>query len=148
MEARETMAQRPLAEGMYRIADGEPRLLGGRRKSDGKYAFPRPVGAEAELYEPVDLASEGLLWSFTVQRFCPKTPYAGDPKTFRPYAVGYVELAGQIIVEGHLVTDDFSKLKIGAPMRLTLVPFNTDPDGTEVMIYGFEAAGRPAGATS
>jgi uncharacterized OB-fold protein len=135
------MGQRPLAEGMYRLVDGEPRLLGGRRKSDGKYAFPRPVGADAALYDPVDLASEGRLWSFTVQRFCPKTPYAGDPKTFRPYAVGYVELPDQIIVEGHIVTDDFSALRIGEAMRLTLVPFSADPDGTQVMVYGFEAAG-------
>lgn len=136
------MGQRPLADGMYRISGGEPRLLGGRRKSDGKYAFPLPTGAEAALYEPVDLASEGSLWSFTVQRFRPKTPYAGpgEAKSFQPYAVGYVELPGQIIVEGHVVTDDFSKLKIGAPVRLTLIPFNQDPDGTEVMIYGFELA--------
>jgi uncharacterized OB-fold protein len=142
-EAWETMGQRPLAEGMYRIVDGAPRLLGGRRKSDGKYAFPLPTGGEGALYDPVDLASEGVLWSYTVQRFRPKTPYAGqgDAKTFAPYAVGYVELAGQIIVESHIVTDDFNALRIGAPVRLTLIPFQQDPDGTAVMIYGFEADG-------
>jgi len=77
-----------------------------------------------------------------VQRFRPKTPYAGrgDAKSFEPYAVGYIELPGQIIVESHIIADDFNSLKIGAPMRLTLVPFREDPDGTEVMIYGFEAA--------
>ena len=136
------MGQRPLAEGIYRLVDGAPRLLGGRRKSDGKFAFPLPLGAEAELYEPVELASEGVLWSFTVQRFRPKTPYAGrgDAKDFQPYAVGYVELPGQIIVESHIVADDFHALRIGAPVRLTLVPLREDPDGTEVMIYGFEIA--------
>jgi uncharacterized OB-fold protein len=136
------MGQRPLAEGMYRIVDGAPRLLGGRRKSDGKYAFPLPQGGDGALYEPVELTSEGVLWSFTVQRFRPKTPYAGrgDAKSFEPYAVGYVELPGQIIVESHIVCDDFNSLKIGAPMRLTLVPFRDDPDGAQVMIYGFEAA--------
>jgi len=143
------MGQRPLAEGMYRIVDGAPYLLGGRRKSDGKYAFPLPQGEDGALYEPVRLASEGVLWSFTVQRFRPKTPYAGrsDAKSFEPYAVGYVELPGQIIVESHIVCDDFNSLKIGAAMRLTLVPFREDPDGTQVMIYGFEAADarRPQG---
>ena len=141
-EARETMDQRPLAEGIYRMVGAAPRLLGGRRKSDGKYAFPLPRGADGALYDQVDLASEGVLWSFTVQRFRPKTPYAGagDAKSFAPYAVGYVELPGQIIVESHIVADDFSTLKIGAPVRLTLVPFREDPDGTQVMIYGFEVA--------
>jgi len=135
------VGQRPLAEGLYRVVDGAPRLLGGRRKSDGKYAFPLPQGGDAALYDPVELASEGTLWSYTVQRFRPKTPYAGpDGAAFRPYAVGYVELPGQIIVESHIATDDFNALKIGLPVRLTLIPFRQDPDGTQVMIYGFEAA--------
>ena len=134
------MGQRPLAEGLYRVVDGAPRLLGGRRKSDGKFAFPLPQGAQGADYETVDLASEGSLWSYTVQRFRPKTPYAGqgDEASFKPYAVGYVELPGQIIVESHIATDDFSSLKIGMPVRLTLIPFRDEPDGTQVMIYGFE----------
>ena len=134
------MGQRPLAEGLYRVVDGAPRLLGGRRKSDGKYAFPQPQGAQGADYETVDLASEGSLWSYTVQRFRPKTPYAGpgDEASFQPYAVGYVELPGQIIVESHIATDDFNALKIGMRVRLTLIPFRDDPDGTQVMIYGFE----------
>ena len=127
---------------MYRLVDGQPRLLGGRRKSDGKFAFPLPQGAQGDLYDAVDLASEGSLWSFTVQRFRPKTPYVGpgDDKTFKPYAVGYVVLPGQIIVESHIVIDDFGALKIGMPLRLTLIPFAADPDGGQVMIYGFEPA--------
>ena len=136
------MSQRPLADGLYRLVDGAPRLLGGRRKTDGKLAFPLPHGAQGELYEPVELSSDGALWSYTVQRFRPKTPYAGpgDDKSFRPYVVGYVELPGQIIVESHIATDDFDALRIGQPMRLTLIPFRREPDGTEVMIYGFEPA--------
>lgn len=139
------MSQRPLAEGLYRMVDGAPRLLGGRRKSDGKYAFPLPQGAQGADYETVELASNGRLWSYTVQRFRPKTPYAGpgDDKSFKPYAVGYVELAGQIIVESHIATDDFAALKIGQPVELTLIPFREDADGTQVMIYGF----KPSAAT-
>ncbi|QUD90384.1 Zn-ribbon domain-containing OB-fold protein [Phenylobacterium montanum] len=133
---------RPLAEGLYRKVDGVPHLLGGRRKGDGKLAFPLPQGAQGEDYEPVELASEGRLWSYTVQRFRPKTPYlgAGDTAPFEPYAVGYVELPGQIIVESHIKTDDLSALKIGMPVRFTLIPFRQDPDGTAVMLYGFEPA--------
>jgi len=133
------MGQRPLAEGVYRVVDGEPRLLGGRRLSDGKIVFPLPQGAQAKAFEPIELASEGVLWSYTVQRFRPKTPYAG-PADFKPYAVGYVELPGQIIVESHIAAPDFNALKIGLPVRLTLIPFREEPDGTQVMTYGFEVA--------
>ena len=138
------MGQRPLAEGIYRMVDGAPRLLGGRRKNHGKYAFPMPSGTDGALYDLVELASEGALWSFTVQRFRPKIPYAGagDAKSFQPYAVGYVELPGQIIVESHIACGDFSALKIGAPAKLTLIPFGEDPDGTKVMIPGFEIDGE------
>jgi len=134
------MASRVLAEGLIRMADDGPRLLGGRRKSDGKIVFPLPRGADADQFEAIDLASEGRLWSYTVQRFRPKTPYAGpgDERSFRPYAVGYVELADQVIVESRLKTDDFAQLRLGMPMRLTLEPFNQDPDGTEVLAYAFE----------
>ena len=146
------MSQRPLAEGLYRVAeDGQPRLLGGRRKSDGKYAFPLPLGAAGADYDAVDLASEGTLWSYTVQRFRPKTPYAGpgDDRSFKPYAVGYVELPGQIIVESHIATDDFAALKVGLPVRLVLIPFRDEPGGEQVMIYGFTPKARqPQGAPS
>jgi uncharacterized OB-fold protein len=134
------MASRPLAQGLYTIVGEKPRLLGGRSKSDGTYAFPLPQGPQGELFDAVELASEGTLWSYTVQRFRPKTPYAGpgDETTFKPYAVGYVELAGQIIVESPLKVDDFASLKIGMPMSLTLIPFRQDEDGTEVLTYAFQ----------
>ena len=136
------MAWRPIADGLFRIVDGLPRLLGGRRKSDGKIVFPCPQGAETAHYDIIDLREIGTLWSWTVQRFRPKTPYAGDDdeRSFKPYAVGYVELPGQIIVEARLKIEDFGTLHIGMPMRLTLIPFRKDPDGTEIRTYAFEAA--------
>jgi uncharacterized OB-fold protein len=135
------MGLAPIAEGLFEVVDGAPRLIGGRRKSDGRMVFPLPTGPEAANFEPVRLAPEGKLWSYTVQRFRPKSPpYAGadDEASFRPYALGYVELPGEVIVEGRLEVDDFSALKIGAPMRLTLVPFKK-PDG-EVLSYAFAPA--------
>jgi uncharacterized OB-fold protein len=101
--------------------------------------FPNPTGPESRNYDPVRLAPEGRLWSFTVQRFRPKSPpYAGadDEASFQPYALGYVELPGQVIVESRLETEDFAALKVGAPMRLKLAPFRR-PDG-EVLTYAFE----------
>jgi uncharacterized OB-fold protein len=84
----------------------------------------------------------GTLWSFTVQAFEPKPPYAG-PEVFEPYGVGYVELDGQVIVEARLTEADPAALAIGAPVELAIVPFRTDPDGTEVLTFAFRpTAGR------
>ena len=134
------MAQKPLAEGLFEEVDGAVRLIGARRKSDGRMVFPAPEGPEAANYERVRLSPEGVLWAFTIQRFRPKTPYAGadDEASFQPYAVGYVELPGEVIVESRLATDDFASLRVGAPMRLKLVPFQR-VDG-EVLSYAFEPA--------
>ncbi len=116
-------------------------LYGGRSKETGKIVFPMPEGAEAARYEKVPLRSEGTLWSYTVQRFPPKTPpFIGPntPETFRPYAVGYIELADQVIVEARIATDDFASLSVGRPMRLTTTEFARDETGAPLHTYAFE----------
>jgi uncharacterized OB-fold protein len=135
------MALAPIADGLFEVMDGRPRLIGGRRKSDGRMVFPLPTGPEAANFDAVRLSPEGTLWSFTVQRFRPKSPpYAGadDDSGFRPYALGYVELPGEVIVESRLETEDFAALKVGQPMRLKLVPFRRA--GGDVLTYAFEPA--------
>ena len=119
-----------------------PHLVGGRHTKTGRIVFPFPSGAEARQYERLPLSSEGTLWSFTVQRFRPKSPpYAGadDERSFRPFALGYVELPGQIIVETRIDTDDFGKLKIGMPMKLAAVPFERTDAGA-ALTYAFRPA--------
>ena len=87
----------------------------------------------------VELAPEGSLWSYTIQRFRPKSPFNGDgdERDFRPYGVGYVELPGQLIVEARLVANDLSALTIGEPMRITTEHYRTDEDGEPVLTYAF-----------
>jgi len=132
-----------VADGVF-VEDGDgPRLIAGRRKADGEMKFPMPQGPEADLYDAVELSGEGRLWSYTVQRFRPKTPpYIGDDDetSFKPFAVGYVEFPGQVIVEGRIQIDDVSKLRIGQPMRVGLEVFATSTRG-EVTTYAFAPAG-------
>lgn len=128
----------PIAEGLFRT--DPPRLIGARAKADGRVVFPMPTGADAERFDPVELPAEGTLWSWTVQRFRPKSPpYAGhdDERTFEPFALGYVELEGQVIVESRLEVDEFEQLRVGLPMRLALTPFATAPYGEERLSYVF-----------
>lgn len=80
------------------------------------------------------------MWSYTIQRFRPKSPpYAGkdSERDFRPYAVGYVELPGQVIVETRIETVDPGALCIGMKMRLHIVPFERDGDREPAAVYAF-----------
>lgn len=133
------MVAAAVAEGLFVMKDDQPHLIAARRKSDGRVRFPMPKGPEAELYEPVELPSDGALWSYTVQRFRPKTPpYIGadDDANFQPFALGYIEFPGQVIVEGRILTDDVSSLRIGRPMRTVIEPFQTSTRG-EVSNFAF-----------
>ncbi|MEO8811990.1 MAG: OB-fold domain-containing protein [Caulobacteraceae bacterium] len=133
-----------VAQGLYVVRDGVPRLIAGRRRGDGRMKFPLPAGAEASLYEAVELPAEGVLWSYTVQRFRPKTPpYIGDDDeaSFVPFAVGYVEFPGQVIVEGRILTDDPARLKIGLAMTTAIESFPTSTRGT-ADTYAFRPSGQ------
>jgi uncharacterized OB-fold protein len=93
---------------------------------------------EANDYDRVALEPVGRLWSWTIQRFRPKSPPYVGPETFEPFAVGYVELPGQLIVEARLVNVAFEELRIGSQFRTMLTPFAEDADGTAIITYAFE----------
>lgn len=101
---------------------GKIALAASREIASGRIVFPPKIAADAR-YEHVVLPSEGRLWSWTVQRFRPKSPpYAGSD-TFEPYAVGYVELDGALILETRLTDVAFDALHLGMPMRLVPLSF-------------------------
>jgi uncharacterized OB-fold protein len=132
------MASRPVANGV--LTDEEmPRLIGGRDRESGRIVFPMPSGGEAENFDPVPLSRDGRIWTWTVQRFEPKLPYIGDAP-FEPFAVGYVELPGEVIVESRFTGFDFSDLDCGLPVTLTTIPFATAPDGVTLTTFAFGPA--------
>jgi uncharacterized OB-fold protein len=128
---RRYVTERLIAES----PDG-PRLLAGRRR-DGRWVFPFPQGPDGDSLELAELPARGTLWSFTVQRFQPKSPFIPAAAEFMPYAVGYVELPGALIVEGRLAVDDFSGLRIGMQMQVTVQPVFFDANGEPIHTYAF-----------
>lgn len=96
----------------------DPALIGGRDPETGRIVFPCSDG-----FDPVALARHGTIWSWTVQRFPPKSPPYKGPAAFEPFALGYVELPGQAIVETRFDGIDFAVLKVGLPVTLRIVPF-------------------------
>jgi uncharacterized OB-fold protein len=131
----------PVAENLFTTADGTPRLIGSACRACGTLAFPQQSACPRCCGEDVAAAllpAQGTLWSWTVQRFPPKSPpYAGETTGFRPFAVGYVALEGGIAVEGRLTGAPApGGYRIGMPMRLVIEPF-ARRDGTTVAAYAF-----------
>ena len=52
----------------------------------------------------------------------PPGAFNPSPEDFEPYGVGYVELPGEVRVEGRLTEADPARLRIGMAMELVLVP--------------------------
>jgi uncharacterized protein len=113
-------ALKPIADGLW-TDEAQPRLIGARSKANGRIVFPMPSGDAAQDFDAVPLSRTGKLWSWTIQGFEPKSPYAG-PQPFRPFGVGYVELPGEVIVETRLTSTD--GLKIGMEMELVIEDFD------------------------
>ena len=143
---------RPVAEGLFTWPD-TPRLIATSCVACATTTFPKqascPRCTGTDMRE-VTLATRGRLWTWTIQGFEPKPPYAG-PTPFEPYGVGYVELAADapgassVLVESRLSESSPDRLSIGAEMDLQIVPFRRDADGTEVVTFSFrpaEAAGE------
>jgi uncharacterized OB-fold protein len=129
------MNERPISPHVFE-AGADPHLVGGRHRRTGHLVFPLPE--EDANYEPCPLPSTGKLWSYTIQRFRPKTPPYIGPETFEPFALGYVELPGALIVESRLTGVEFDKLHIGMPMQLVIVPFCKSADGATLTTYAFK----------
>jgi uncharacterized protein len=128
-----TSRQEVVTEGLFTWPSDEPRLIGSR--SNGMLSFPARPGEEQVL-----LSRRGTLWGFTTQQFRPPSPpYDGDdtPESFQPYALGYVELPGELLVQARFTESDPDRLRIGQEMELRIVPYTTRPDGTEVLTFAF-----------
>lgn len=130
---------RAIAEGLF-TNDVPPRLVGGRDRQSGRIVFPCPAD---DRFEPHPLGRIGRLWSWTVQRYRPKSPPYAGPDAFVTWALGYVELAGETMVEARIVGAGHEDLAIGMTLELTLIAL--DPGAANpVMIPAFQPveAGR------
>jgi len=125
----------PIDPQLFRLAaDGSPILLAGRDRDTGRIAFPPP--ADNERFETIALPRHGRLWSWTIQRFRPKSPPYAGPEAFEPYAVGYVALGDTIIIEGRLTGAALDGYRIDMPMELVAIAF-TMADGSTRTTFAF-----------
>jgi uncharacterized OB-fold protein len=119
------VAAPPVADGLFTWPADESRLIGSRCRDCGVVTFPAQGSCPACTSVAVEeclLSRTGTLYTWTVQGFRPKPPYAG-PDEFEPFGVGYVELPGEVRVEARLTVAEPERLRIGMPMELVIVPF-------------------------
>ena len=129
--------QKPIADNLFTWPSDSPKLIGSKDTETGRYFFP---AKNSNQHEKVELSNKGKLWTWTVQRFLPKTPYIEQvaPEDFKAYAVGYFELPGEIMVESRFVGIDPKVLEIGIEMELTIEPFVKNEEGEELLIFAFK----------
>lgn len=143
--------QEPIATGLFSWPE-RPHLIASSCAACGTTTFPsqsscpRCTGSDMRQ---VALATRGRLWSWTIQGFEPKTPYAGEGP-FEPYGVGYVELAAEtqgaseVLVESRLGENHPDRLHIGDEMELCIVPFRHDAEGHQLVTFSFRPARQAA----
>lgn len=108
-------------------AGGAITLYAARDWESGRLVYPPPTDDDRVQLEP--LPRDGTLWSWTVQRFRPKSPPYAGPEAFEPYAVGYVALGDALIVEGRLTGAALDGYRIGLPMTVTAQRFERSDGG-------------------
>src|SRR3984957_5976847 len=140
-----------ITEGLFRVDGDRAVLFGSRRRSSGAVKFPaeRPelFDGDPEIQEdiePIELSTEGTLYTYTTQEFPPPLPYKGnrDPKVFQPYVVGFVELSEGVLVETLIVDASPAELRIGQQLVSTTATLET-ADGQSLLTFAFRpASGR------
>ncbi|MCT7657098.1 Zn-ribbon domain-containing OB-fold protein [Mycobacterium deserti] len=137
-----------ITDGLFRVDGDRTVLLGSRRASTGVVKFP---AERADLFdanpdiqtdiEALELSTEGTLYTFTTQEFPPPLPYKGhrDPTVFRPYVVGFVELAEGLLVESLIVDVAADDLRIGQGMVSTTTTLDTEA-GEKFTTFAFRPA--------
>jgi uncharacterized OB-fold protein len=137
-----------ITEGLFRVDGDRAVLFASRRRSSGVVKFPaeRPelFDGDQEIQddiEAIELATEGTLYTYTTQEFAPPLPYKGnrDPNVFKPYVVGFVELADGVLVESLIVGVSPAELRIGRPLVSTTTTLET-ADGQSLLTFAFRPA--------
>ena len=145
-----------ITEGLFRVDGDRAVLFASRRRSSGAVKFP---AERPELFdggpdiqddiEAIELSTAGTLYTYTTQEFPPPLPYKGnrDPKMFRPYVVGFVELGEGVLVETLIVDTTASELRIGQPLVSTTTTLET-ADGQSLVTFAFRSTGERQGRSA
>lgn len=130
----------PVAEDVFELTPGGPRLVGSHCSSCGSSYFPmalscrNPNCVEKSVSRAL-LPGRGALFSYTIQRYRP--PALFQMADWEPYAIGLVDLDDGLRVMGMLANIAFENIAIGMPLRLVTETLFTDAERGPVATYKF-----------
>ena len=130
----------PVADGLFEIVGGHPKLIGSRCLSCETVYFPQALSCRNpqcrdKSVEQTFLPDRGTLYSFTIQRYQPPPLFRMD--NWSPYALGLVDLGNGLQVMGMLTGVALDAISIGMPMKLVVEPLYADADNREISTYKF-----------
>ena len=130
----------PVADGLFDVVGGEPRLIGSRCRACRTVYFPqtsfcRNPQCHDKQVERFLLPERGILHSFTIQRYRPPSLFRIDD--WSPYAIGLIDLGEGLQVMAMLSGIGFDEIRIGMALRLVLEPLYTDTERGPVLTYKF-----------
>jgi uncharacterized OB-fold protein len=125
----------------YLILEPEPHLRAHECASCGARFFDRRnacAGCSGTRFGPVDVATEGVLRTFSIVSFAPKGVQA-------PFVAAIVDCGGTTVPGTLLnVPPAPEHVTLGMALRLATYSLGTDANGVEAIGYGFEAV-QPRG---
>lgn len=128
-----TQTQIPLVEYL-RLGD-DPHLVANECSSCGARYFDRRNACASCFgtdFHEVDVATEGILRSFTIVQFAP-------PGVDVPFVAGVVDCDGTSVRTNIInVEPDDEHVKLGMKVRLVTYSMGADDDGVEAIGFGME----------
>lgn len=111
----------PIIEGLFSWPSPEPRLIASRCKKCSTVAFPKVTvcpnpdcSKGTENVEEILMNPRGKVWTWTIQRYPPPSPFKYEP--FAPYSIAMVDLPEGIRVLGILSTTE--SVQIGSEVEM------------------------------
>ena len=138
-----------VAEGLFEIVDGSPRLVGSRCLGCAAIYFPQALSCrnprcDEKRIERALLADRGILLSFTVQHYRPPPLFRMDD--WQPYAIGLVDLGDGVEVMGMLTDSPLDQIRIGMAVHLVTETLFVDEERGPVSTYKFAPDGEGHGS--
>ena len=121
----------------YLVLGDDPHLVANECTSCGARFFDRRnacASCSNTEFKKVDIPTTGELRTFTIVSFAaPGIPV--------PFVAGVVDCGGTS-VRGNIVNIEptAEHVKLGMPVKLTLIPVGSDGEGVEAVNFGFEPA--------
>ncbi len=130
-------------EGLWRIEDGRPRLIGSVCEACGEVYFPQKEVAvcsncqDERVVERL-LAPQGVITSYTVVY---QAPAGGFYKGHVPFICAIVEFPDGVHVMGHVIGIEPDDMKIGMAVEVVLDELYAEGEAT-VVAYKFAPLGQ------